>query len=193
MSATSDTRQQVSEYVRTLPGIAVTILLSIGVLLGVRAVLGLVIDNPIHPVTYRAVIGGGLGSLGMLAFARRVDPEIAFAPMEFWANVVGEGEAEQYQLEGYYLHVVYGSILAAFYPRLMQELTGGGAGSLFAEYPLSLVTGAGYAVALFVLGLVYAQVGLFRLEMEPRRLARFLGAHLVYGVVLGLVLGFPLL
>jgi len=189
MSTEGNVRNRVAEFPRSTSRVAVGVLVSIGLGIALRFVSGIFIGDQPHPVTYLSLVGGGLGATAMYAFVWRFDDDLRFAPIEFWANVVGDGSTDEYRYQGIYLHVTYGALVGAFFPRLMQELAGGGAGGLFAALPLSLVTGAGFGLLLFVLGIAYAQLGFFRLELSPDRVGVFLLEHLVYGVVLGLVTG----
>ena len=55
---------------------------------------------------------------------------------------------------------------------------------------LSLVTGTVFGLGLFVLGLLYALMGFFRLELSGKPLLAFLASHVLYGLVHGFVTGF---
>jgi len=189
MSTEGNVRNRVAEFPRSTSRVVAGVLLSVGLGVALRFVSGIFIGGQPHPVTYLALVGGGLGATAMYAFVWRFDDDLRFAPIEFWANVVGDGTTERYRYQGVYLHVTYGALIGAFFPRLMQELNGGGAGGLFATLPLSLVTGGAFGLALFVLGVAYAQLGFFRLELSTDRVGVFLLEHLVYGIVLGLVTG----
>jgi len=188
--SSSEYRQRVAEHPQTLPGAVGGILVTIGLVIVLRIGLGLAINDPVHPVTYLAVAGGGFGAVAMFVFNQRTGGDGRFAPVDFWAKRIGQGDVSSYQRQGLYLHVTYGAILAGFYPRIIQELMGGGAGNLFAAFPLSLVTGAIFGVVLFALGMLYSVVGIFEMEYEPRtNILRFLTAHIVFGLVLGLTVG----
>ena len=188
--SSSEYRQRVAEHPQTLPGAVGGILVTIGLVIVLRIGLGLAINDPVHPVTYLAVAGGGFGAVAMFVFNQRTGGDGRFAPVDFWAKRIGQGDVTSYQRQGLYLHVTYGAILAGFFPRIMQELMGGGAGNLFATFPLSLVTGTVFGVVLFALGMLYSVVGLFEMEYEPRtNILRFLTAHVVYGLILGLTTG----
>jgi len=189
--SSSEYRQRVADHPRSLPGTVGGIAVTIGVVIALRIGAGLLLDDPVQPATYVAVVGGGLGAVSMFLFHAQVEEEVRFAPIDFWARRIGDGGVTEYQRQGLYLHVTYGAVLAGFYSRLMMELTG--SGTLFATLPLSLVTGTIFGVALFVLGMVYARVGLFNLEFDPPAVCRFLASHLVFGIVLGAVLGLTML
>jgi hypothetical protein len=185
--SSSKYRQRVADHPRSLPGAVGGIAVTIGLVVALRIGVGLAINDPVHPVTYLAVFGGGLGAVAMFVFVQQTGDGSRFAPIDFWAERIGDGDVAEYQRQGLYLHVTYGAILAGFYPRILIELTG--SGTLFAALPLSLVTGTIFGVILFVLGIVYARIGLFGLGFEPPVVFRFLTSHVVFGLVLGLVTG----
>lgn len=187
--SSSEYRQRVAEHPQSLPGAVGGVLVTLGLVVALRIAAGLFIDDAVHPITYLAVAGGGLGSIAMLLFVRYTDDELQFAPIEFWANQIGDGRIEKYRRQGTYLHVTYGAVVAGFFPRIIHELTGGGAGNLFAQYPLSIVTGLAFGAVLFVLGIVYSRLGFFELSLEPESVGRFLSTHVVYGLALGVTTG----
>lgn len=187
--SSSEYRQRVAEHPQSLPGAVGGVLVTLGLVIALRIAAGLLIDDAVHAVTYLAVAGGGLGAVAMFVFVRYAGEETQFAPVEFWANWIGDGKVEKYRRQGTYLHVTYGAVAGGFYPRIMQELGGGGAGYLFAEYPLALVTGLAFGVFLFVLGVVYSRIGFFDLEFSTESIVRFLTTHVIYGLILGLVTG----
>ena len=189
MSTRERVRRGVSRHPQTIPGLVAGVVISIGLVVGFRILTGLYLGDGVHPVTYTAVVGGGLGATAMFLVVRRFDDPYRFAPVTFWANVLGDGTLEKYREQGLYLHVTYGAVVAGFYPRVIQELMGGGAGYLFAEFPLALVTGPLVGLVLLAVAFVYEQVGFFQLEYTRDRLVPFVAAHLVYGLVLGATTG----
>lgn len=185
--SSSDFRRRVAQHPASLPGAVGGIVVTVGLLLLLRIGVGILLDDSVKVVTYLAVAGGGLGAVGMFVLNQLHAWEWRFAPIDFWASRVAQDSAAEYQRQGLYLHVTYGAAIAAFYPRIMWVLTS--TNNHFAALPLSLVTATAFALVLFVLGLVYAQVGLFKLKLEPPVMFRFLAAHIIYGLVLGFVTG----
>jgi hypothetical protein len=187
--SSSEFRQRVADHPASLPGAVGGIAVTIGLLIVLRVGAGIVLSDPVHPVTYLSVAGGGFGAVGMFLLNKRVESGQRFPPVDFWANRIGDGEVAEYQRQGLYLHVTYGAAVAGTYPRIVQELMGGGAGGLFAALPLSLVTGLVFGLVLFALGVVYARVGFFELDLQSETILPFVSTHVVYGLVLGLVVG----
>jgi len=187
--SSSEFRQRVSDHPASLPGAVGGIVVTIGLLIVLRIGAGIALSDPVHPVTYLSVAGGGFGAVGMFLLNKRVDNGQRFPPVDFWANWIGNGDVTEYQRQGLYLHVTYGAAVAGFYPRIVQELMGGGAGEMFAALPLSLVTGLVFGLAVFATAVVYARLGLFEIELDTEAILPFVSSHLVYGLVLGLVVG----
>lgn len=189
MSIRQDVRERVARHPQTVPGLLAGLLVTVGIAVVLRILVGLFIIDRIHPVTYTAIVGGGLGATAMFLVVRKFDDPVQFAPITFWANVLGDGALERYRRQGLYLHVTYGAIVGSFYPRIVQELTPNLAGYLFADFPLSLLTAPLYAIVLLCIGLVYERAGFFDIEYSRDRLVPFVVAHLVYGLVLGAITG----
>lgn len=188
MSSNRTVRERISEHPQTVPGIVVGIGVTIVLAVVLRVGSGVLLEDAINHITYVAMIGGGLGATAMFAVYQWTEQE-RFAPIEFWARTLGDGDLRKYRRQGLYLHVTYGAIVGSFYPRLLNELTPGLAGNWFGTLPASLFFATLFALAVFVVGFIYAQIGLFRLEMQPRPILRFLGYHVVFGLVLGLATG----
>jgi hypothetical protein len=183
-----DVKRRVAQHPRSMPGLVTGFVVTVLLASALRVVSGLFMDDPIFAITYVALVGGGLGATAMYAFSKYTNDE-RFAPIDFWANVLGDGDIRKYRMQGVYLHVTYGAIVGSFFPRLVNEVVPGTAGYLFAQLPMSLVTASVFAFGLFLLGLVYSQIGFFRLALERRAVGRFFANHVVYGLVLGLTTG----
>lgn len=156
---------------------------TIGGAVGLRVGYGLVVDNPINAVTLAAVVGGFLGAVAVVVVERRTawpDPTPA---AQAWAAVFG-GHPGTRGGQGRYLHYVYGTLAGAVYPRVVWTLT---AQNWWADLLGGVLSGVGFAMGLAVVGLGYSLAGLFELELTPRRVGAFLGVHLLYGGVLGVV------
>lgn len=181
-------RERVAEHPRTYPGVAGGFIFTVALAVGLRVISGLLLNDEVFLVTYLSLLGGGFGATAMYGLYQYFE-EPHFPPVDFWANVLGDGRLQRYRTQGLYLHVTYGAIVGSFFPRIVNELTPTVAGDLFGALPMSLVTATLFAIAIFLLGLVWAQVGLFRLEFSKRPVALFLASHVLYGLVLGFVAG----
>lgn len=181
-------RERVSEHPQTVPGVVGGFLLTVVLAVTLRVISGLLLNDEVFLITYLSLLGGGFGATAMYWLYQQFE-EPHFPPVDFWANVLGDGRLGRYRTQGLYLHVTYGAIVGSFFPRIVNELTPTVAGGLFGALPMSLVTATTFGIAIFLLGLLWAQVGLFRLEFSKRPLALFLGSHVLYGLVLGLVAG----
>jgi hypothetical protein len=134
------------------------------------------------------VLGGAVGGLVatvvmtvlMMALGDDSPPPTA----AFWAKYVGDGVPTDYMPQGMALHFLYGL---------------GAAVALAVALPLvgfetvTLVTAAGiglaYGVVLFAFAAVFWMKIVLAMDPEPPQVAQFLLFHLVYGVVLGGVIG----
>lgn len=162
-------------------------LLGIALLVGLRALFGEVTGDPIHPVTYAGLAGGLAGSVVMLVVLEATLVEGQPPAVEFYGDHVGNGDPSQYRARGTALHLVYGAAAGGLYPRLAHAV--GLSGDVWAMLPWSLAPAVGFATVLWTIGVVYAGLGFFRFEFERSQLLHFLGFHLVYGLVLGVVVG----
>jgi len=183
-----EVRKRISKHPQTVSGVLAGFALTIALAIGLRVVSGLVLNDEVFLVTYLSLVGGGFGATAMFWLYQYFE-EPRFPPIDFWANVLGEGRLQRYRTQGIYLHVTYGAIVGSCYPRLVNELTPSVAGDLFGALPMSLLTSMAFAIGVFLLGLLWAQIGLFRLEFRRWTIGLFFASHVVYGLVLGLVAG----
>lgn len=101
---------------------------------------------------------------------------------EFWARYVGGGDAEDYPIQGFVLHLFYGMVAGGvFYPLFV---------AISRRSPnhrdlLGVVCGAGYGLALSLIGtrIVFRRVLDRGLESEHALV--FHVGHLIYGLTLG--------
>lgn len=180
--------ERVSEHPQTVHGVVAGFLLTVALAVVLRVISGLVLNDEVFLITYLSLLGGGFGATAMYGLYRYAD-ESHFPPIDFWANVLGDGRLTRYRTQGLYLHVTYGALVGSFFPRIVNEVTPTVAGDLFGALPMSLLTATVFAVGVFLLGLLWAQVGLFRLQFRERAIGLFFASHVVYGLVLGLVAG----
>lgn len=166
---------------------AVLALLGVAILVVARTLLGDVLGDPIHPVTYAGLAGGLVGSVVMLVAIEATLVQGQPPAVEFYGYYLGDGNPHAYRGPGTTLHLVYGTAVGGLYPRLAH--LSGVSGDVWATFPWSLAAAAGFATLLWALGVGYGAIGLFQFDVERSQLLHFLGFHLLYGLTLGLVVG----
>lgn len=136
------------------------------------------------PIT--GVLAGLVGALAMVPVMKMVggDTDPPFAV--FWATFVGDGDPEAAMPAALSLHLAYGAVAGAVLA--VVALAVGGSGLLNVESAVGgVVWGLVWAVVLMVGAMVQANT---ILDMDPDKDAVLsMGlAHLVYGVVTGLLI-----
>ncbi len=164
------------------------VLLAILIAFTFRLALGLLLGDPIHPVTVVALVGGGIGAFAMGIIMRQVSPDVEMPATQFWGRHIADDDPAKYRVQGQTWHVVYGAIMGSFQPRIYRKILDVH-GRIFAALPLSLLTGLAFGIAVMLLGVVFARAGLFDLDMNTESLTGFLALHVVYGLVLGFFVG----
>jgi hypothetical protein len=161
----------------TTPGYAAVALLSAGLMLLLRLGLTPVIGDPIHPVTAWAWAGGFLGGAIM-------------------SYVIGVGitvtKDELPRLRTLqWTHLIYGVAGGTVYP-WMYRIPMGAPGETFAAFPATLHTGQAWGMLMFVVAaLAYYLAGTIGgVGDNLRQWGAIVGTYLVYGVVLGVWMGF---
>ncbi|MFT4947514.1 MAG: hypothetical protein ACI8TL_001758 [Natronomonas sp.] len=130
------------------------------------------------------LIGGLLATIVMTAFMMALGDDSPPPTALFWAKYVGDGDPSEYMMQGMVLHFLYG-ISAGI--ALGVILIAGGFDTV--ELLGAVSAGLGYGVVLFVIAAVLWMNVVLDLDAEPRMVGMFLIFHLVYGGVLGAVLG----
>lgn len=127
------------------------------------------------------LVGGLLGALATAAMTRATGDEPT-PSATVWAMYFGDGDPDGYERQGLVVHVLYGA----------------GAGAVFAIFAGALSLGLSTVDAALLWAVVWASVlaviavGFWRIVFigetpDGRALAELGAAHLVFGVVLGLV------
>jgi hypothetical protein len=186
MSVTDITSIDVGERPQTWMGLVTATVLSVLWVVAIRIALVALINDPVHPITYVGVIGGIVGAAAMQGVIRW--RELGYSPAtHLWSKYVADGEPPEFVRQGVYLNLLYGAIAGGVYPRLFHTL--GFGGGLFAALPGSLLTGLAFGVLAFVVAMALAVVGLLDMDVDAKRIGMVLSLHLLYGVVLGFVVG----
>lgn len=162
-------------------------LVGVAGLVWIRTVVGDTLGDSVHPMTYAGVAGGLFGAAVMLVVIDATLVEGQPPAVEFYGYYLGNGTPSEYRGAGTALHLLYGALAGGFYPRLAH--LAGLSGDVWATLPWAVATAVGFATVLFLVGVGYGLVGLFRFDVEPSQVGHFLGFHLLYGVSLGITVG----
>jgi hypothetical protein len=102
----------------------------------------------------------------------------------FWSKYIGDGRPDEYMMQGMVLHFLYGIGAAAVLALALPAVGFGTVGP-----PVAAGIGVVYGVVLFVIAAVLWMNMVLGLDPDPPEVGMFLVFHLVYGVVLGAVVG----
>jgi hypothetical protein len=129
-------------------------------------------------------VGGLVATIVMTAMMMALGDDSPPPTAAFWAKYLGDGVPTDYMMQGMVLHFLYG-ISAAVALAVALPLVG------FETVTLVTAVGIGlaYGVVLFAFAAAFWMKIVLAMDPEPPQVAQFLLFHLVYGVVLGGVLG----
>jgi hypothetical protein len=133
------------------------------------------------------LVGGVLATVVMTVFMMALGDDSPPPTALFWSKYIDDGPPDEYMMQGMALHFLYG-------------IGGGGAfGAVLAVASVDIAdlvvtTGPGlaYGFVLFAVAAVFWMNMILDLDPEPRDVGLFLFFHLVYGGVLGAVVGLGL-
>lgn len=130
------------------------------------------------------LVGGILGTIVMTVFMMTVGDDSPPPTALFWSTYVGDDRPEAYMMQGMVLHFLYGigagAVLAVALPV---------AGFETVELLTAVGLGLGYGFVLFVVAAVFWMKLVLDMDAEPKAVMGFLFFHLIYGGVLGAVIG----
>jgi hypothetical protein len=129
-------------------------------------------------------VGGLVATVVMTVLMMALGDDSPPPTAAFWAKYIGDGAPTDYMPQGMALHFLYG-LGAAVALAVALPVVG------FETVTLATATGfgLGYGVVLFVFAAVFWMKIVLAIDPEPPQVAQFLLFHLVYGVVLGGVIG----
>lgn len=133
----------------------------------------------------RGAAGGFAATVVMTVF--RIPIFRALPPTsELWAQYVGGGEAEEYTVPGYVLHLTYGtvagSVLGTVFPSIDRR-------SPLRTEVTALLSGVVFGTLLSVFGVRVVFAHLLHRELDEEHVLVFHVAHVVYGLTIGMWLG----
>ncbi|MFC7074084.1 hypothetical protein ACFQJ7_01975 [Halovenus rubra] len=130
------------------------------------------------------VAGGLLATLVMTMLMMALGDDSPPPTAAFWSKYVGDGAPTDYMMQGMVLHFLYG-LGAGVALAVVLPLVG------FETVTLVTAVGVGlaYGFVLFAFAAVFWMKIVLAMDPEPPQVAQFLLFHLVYGAVLGGVIG----
>jgi uncharacterized membrane protein len=124
--------------------------------------------------------GGLIATVVMTVFMMALGDDSPPPTALFWSKYVGDGEPDEYMIQGMVLHMLYG-IIAGLVFVVVVPLIGISIGSM----TTAVLSGLGYGFVLFLGAAVFWMNVVLDLDPEMPMVATFLLFHLVYGGVLG--------
>ena len=130
------------------------------------------------------LVGGVVATIVMTVFMTALGDDSPPPTAVFWSKYIGDGDPDESMMPGMALHMFYG-IGAGIALALILPLVG------FGDVALRVVLGIGlgYGFVLFVFAAAFWMNVVLALDPEPKQVGSFLLFHLIYGGVLGGVLG----
>ncbi|MUV85458.1 hypothetical protein GJ631_02385 [Natronomonas sp. CBA1123] len=130
------------------------------------------------------LVGGLLATIVMTMFMMALGDDSPPPTAQLWAKYVGDGPAEEYMMPGMALHIMYGIGAGVAFVLVVPAL-GFGLETLLT----AVAFGAAYGIVLTVVGMILWMRVVLAMEPDPKMMGMFTVFHLVYGVVLGAVVG----
>ncbi|WP_254841346.1 hypothetical protein [Natronomonas marina] len=130
------------------------------------------------------LIGGLLATIVMTVFMMALGDDSPPPTAALWAKYVGDGPADDYVMPGMVLHLLYGVGAGAVFVLAVPAIGFGLDGVVAA-----VAAGVVFALVLTVVGMVFWMNVVLAMDAAPKTMAMFGVFHLVYGVVLGGVVG----
>jgi len=126
------------------------------------------------------LVGGLIATIVMTVFMMALGDDSPPPTALFWSEYVGDGEPDEYMMQGMVLHMLYG-IIAGLVFVVVVPLIGISIGSM----TTAVLFGLAYGFVLFLGAAVFWMNVVLDIDPEMPMVATFLLFHLVYGVVFG--------
>ena len=161
---------------RTWVGLGGLVGLTVLIFAASLVAVGLALGQSLRPVTYVGLVGGAVAAV------------VTMAILEVNLEVSESERAELRALQ--WVHVAYLSVAGALYPAVVAQGLGL-SGEWYVELPLAIASALCWSVTVFLpAAAAYVLSGEVPLDRNVLRdWARLLGLFLIYGVVLGLIVG----
>lgn len=135
------------------------------------------------------LVGGFVATIVMTIFMMTLGDDSPPPTALFWSKYVGDGDPDQYMMEGMVLHFIYGIIAGGVFAIVASVL---GFVSV-ATVGAAVLWGLAYGVVLFVFAAAFWMMMVLGMSPDMKMAGMFLFFHLVYGLVLGAWVGYGIL
>jgi len=126
------------------------------------------------------LVGGLIATIVMTVFMMTLGDDSPPPTALFWSKYVGDGEPDEYMMQGMVLHMLYG-IIAGLVFVVVVPLIGISIGSM----TTAVLFGLAYGFVLFLGAAAFWMNVVLDIDAEMPMVAMFLLFHLIYGGVLG--------
>jgi len=126
------------------------------------------------------LVGGLIATIVMTVFMMTLGDDSPPPTALFWSKYVGDGEPDEYMMQGMVLHMLYG-IIAGLVFVVVVPLIGISIGSM----TTAVLFGLAYGFVLFLGAAIFWMNVVLDIDAEMPMVAMFLLFHLIYGAVLG--------
>lgn len=130
------------------------------------------------------LVGGLVATIVMTMFMMALGDDSPPPTAALWSKYVGNGPPEDFMMPGMLLHMLYGIGAGAVFVVLAEALGYG-----LETMTTALVGGVLYAVVLMLFGMIFWMNIVIGLDADAKTAGMFGFFHLVYGLVLGAVVG----
>lgn len=130
------------------------------------------------------LVGGLIATIAMTVVMMAIGDDSPPPPAQVWSQYIGDGEPQEYMMQGMVLHLIYGIIAGGVFVVLVPAI-----GFSLGTLTMAIVWGIVWAVVLFIVGAVFWMRIVLGVEPAMQMVMMFGLFHLVYGVVLGAWVG----
>lgn len=138
-------------------------------------------------ILLNGLLGGLVATIVMSVFMMALGDDSPPPTALFWSKYIGDGSPGDYMPQGMALHMIYGIVAGAVFVLLLPV-----AGYDSISLTNGVLFGIGWGVLLFVVAAAFWMKMVLDLDAEPPAVAKFALFHLIYGGVLGAIVGFGL-
>lgn len=135
------------------------------------------------------LVGGFVATIVMTIFMMTLGDDSPPPTALFWSKYVGDGDPDQYMMQGMVLHFIYGIIAGGVFAIVASVL---GFVSV-ATVGAAVLWGLAYGVVLFMFAAAFWMMMVLGMSPDMKMAGMFLVFHLVYGLVLGAWVGYGIL
>lgn len=134
------------------------------------------------------LVGGLVATIVMTMFMMAMGDDSPPPTADLWSKYVGGGPPENYMMQGMVLHLLYGTTAGGVFAVLVSA-----SGLSVATLTSGILWGVAWGIVLFIVGAGFWMMMVLDIEPDMKMAGGFLVFHLVYGIVLGVWVGYGIL